>query len=104
MQFGRIITDAREREGLTQKELAARVLKEDGTSISAPYLNDIEHNRRTPSSDHMIEQFADVLDIHSELLYYAARKIPASAYKFKVSEDRVIAAFEAFQRQLRGDK
>jgi transcriptional regulator with XRE-family HTH domain len=104
MKFGRIIASAREREGINQKQLAGRILKEDGRPISPPYLNDIEHNRRTPSSDHMIEQFAEALDIHPELLYYAARKIPASAYKVTAGEDRVIAAFEAFQRVLRADK
>jgi transcriptional regulator with XRE-family HTH domain len=104
MKFGRIIASAREREGLNQRELAALILKEDGEPISPPYLNDIEHNRRTPSSDHMIEQFAEALDIHPELLYYAARKIPASAYKVKVGEDRVIAAFKAFQGVLLAEK
>ena len=39
-----------------------------------------------------------------ELLHYVARKIPASAYKVKAGEDRVIAAFEAFQRALQADK
>ncbi|HEX8178630.1 MAG TPA: helix-turn-helix transcriptional regulator [Pyrinomonadaceae bacterium] len=67
MQFGDIIQDARVKAELKQKELAARILKEDGKHISAPYLNDIERNRRTPSSDHMIEQFSKVLKIRPEL-------------------------------------
>src|ERR1700742_655476 len=100
MTFGRIIADARAREGLTQRDLADLILKEDGNPISAPYLNDIEHDRRTPSSDHMIKQLSEALDLHPELLYFAARKIPASAYKTEVSEDRVIAAFDAFRRVL----
>jgi len=100
MQFGDIIQDARVKAKLKQKELAACIIKEDGEHISAPYLNDIERNRRTPSSDHMIEQFSKVLKISPELLYYAAGKIPAWAYDYRVNEERVITAFEAFKLEL----
>jgi transcriptional regulator with XRE-family HTH domain len=101
--FGKIIIRARKEAGLNQKQLAARIKKEDGEPISPPYLNDIEHDRRTPSSDHMIEQFSRTLQIPAVILYYTARRVPASAYKGKVREERVIAAFEAFQRVLRSD-
>jgi len=100
MEFGDIIEEARIKAGLNQKQLAARIIKQDGEHISAPYLNDIERNRRTPSSDHMIEQFSEVLEIQPELLYYASGKIPAWAYDHKVNEERVIDAFEAFKRVL----
>jgi transcriptional regulator with XRE-family HTH domain len=102
MTFGRIITLAREEASLNQKQLAALIKKENGVSISAPYLNDIEHDRRTPSSDYMINEFSRVLQIPVAVLYYAARRLPASAYKFRVDKERVIAAFEAFHRELRG--
>ena len=46
--FGTIISEARRAAGLSQKELAAKVKKEDGQPISAQYLNDIEHDRRNP--------------------------------------------------------
>ena len=100
MQFGNIIQEAREKAELNQKQLAACIIKEDGKHISAPYLNDIERNRRTPSSDHMIEQFSKVLKISPELLYYAAGKIPPWAYDYRVNEECVIAAFEAFKLKL----
>ena len=58
--FGQAISKARKGLGLSQKELAARVMKEEGGgSISPQYLNDIEHDRRSPTSDHLIKQFAD---------------------------------------------
>jgi transcriptional regulator with XRE-family HTH domain len=44
--FGEIVAQARKRKLLSQKELAALIKKEDGQSISAQYLNDIERNRR----------------------------------------------------------
>lgn len=100
MEFGEIIEEARVKAKLNQKQLAARILKEDGEHISAPYLNDILGGRRTPTSDHMIEQFSKVLNIQPELLYYAAGKIPAWAYDIKADEARVIEAFEAFKQAL----
>ena len=47
--FGGAVASARKALGLSQKELASRVLKEGGTSITPQYLNDIEHDRRSPT-------------------------------------------------------
>lgn len=102
MTFGGVIARARKEANLNQKQLAALIKKEDGVPISSPYLNDIEHDRRTPSSDYMIKEFSRVLQVPAVILYYAARRLPASAYKASVDEERVIAAFEAFQRELSG--
>ena len=49
MTFGEVITQARKDKKLSQKQVAAETLKEDGQAISAQYLNDIEHDRRKPS-------------------------------------------------------
>lgn len=99
MEFGEIIEEARVRAKLNQKQLAARILKEDGEHSSAPYLNDILGGRRTPTSDHIIEQFSKVLKIRPELLYYVARKIPYG-YARKADEELVIDAFDAFKKAL----
>ncbi len=62
---------------LSQKELAAKIMKEeDGTAISPQYLNDIEHDRRSPTSDHLIRQLAAVLEIDEGVLFLLAGKIP----------------------------
>lgn len=100
MKFGEIIEEARVKAELNQKQLAARILKEDGEHISAPYLNDILSSRRTPTSDHMIEQFSKVLNIQPELLYYAAGKIPPWVYDPKADKECVLDAFEAFKQAL----
>src|SRR3546814_2221530 len=74
--FGRQISKARKAKALSQKELAAKIMKEeDGTAISPQYLNDIEHDRRSPTSDHLIRQFAEVLNIDEGVLFLLAGKI-----------------------------
>ena len=51
MTFGEAITRARKDKKLSQKQVAAGTLKEDGQAISAQYLNDIEHDRRNPPAN-----------------------------------------------------
>ena len=48
--FGGAISEARKAKGWALKDLASRVLREDEEAISPQYLNDIEHDRRSPSS------------------------------------------------------
>jgi len=64
--FGRAISSARKTLGLSQKELAAKIKKDDGEAITPQYLNDIEHDRRSPQSDHLVREFARVLKIERE--------------------------------------
>ena len=59
--FGGAISEARKAKGWALKDLASRVLREDKEAISPQYLNDIEHDRRSPSSDRIVQQFADAL-------------------------------------------
>ena len=61
--FGSYISQQRRARGLSQKQLAEEIRREEGGPISPQYLNDIEHDRRSPSSDHMINEFARVLDL-----------------------------------------
>ena len=58
--FGKYVSQTRKQLGLSQKQLAERIEREEGGPISAQYLNDIEHDRRSPSSDHMMQEFARV--------------------------------------------
>ena len=75
--FGRYIADARKKLQMSQKELASQILREeDDEPISPQYLNDIERDRRNPSSDHLIQQFAKVLKIDADYLNYLAGKLP----------------------------
>jgi transcriptional regulator with XRE-family HTH domain len=74
--FGQSISEARKRKNMSQRQLAARIIKDDGRPISPQYLNDFERDRRTPSSDRLIEQLAEVLGISEYVLYHRAGEVP----------------------------
>ena len=101
MGFGQVITDARRRRSLSQKELASRLIKEDGTPISPQYLNDLERDRRNPPNEHLLAQLAEQLDLEREYLYYVAGTYPDDLRPAGTeSPERVAAAFRAFRRAL----
>lgn len=105
MTFGQIISEARKKLGFSQKELAARIKKEDGEQISPQYLNDIERDRRNPPSEFLISQFARELKLSKEYLLAAAGSLPDDL-KEKVSDaspEVVEKAFQVFRRQIRSN-
>ncbi len=104
MTVGQLVRAARRRAGLHQKELAARLVKEDGVSISSPYMNDIEHDRRNPPPPHLLRQIAAVLDISEEYLLFLAGDYPSDlrAEAGMYSPAAVEAAFDAFRETVRG--
>lgn len=99
--FGEMIANGRKRAGLTQRELAARIEMEDGKAISAPYLNDIEHNLRKPPRAHLIDQFASELNLEADLLYFAASRLTPDIEPKDASENEVLAAYRAFRKELK---
>ena len=64
--FGQVLTEARKRAGLTQKEVAERLRREDGRPVDAPYLNAVEHDRRRPPTNFLIEQLAKIVGISAD--------------------------------------
>jgi transcriptional regulator with XRE-family HTH domain len=102
--FGRAISDARRKLGLSQKQLAELVHREEGGSISPQYLNDIEHDRRSPSSDHMVNEFARVLDLSANYLSYLAGRVPAAARRRDATPGEVDRWVQAFRRSPPGKK
>jgi transcriptional regulator with XRE-family HTH domain len=100
--FGTIISAARRAEGLSQKELAAKIKKEDGQVISAQYLNDIEHNRRNPPSEFLIVQFAGLLKLDKDVLILAAGMIPQDLQKLAATQpQKMEEAFKAFRKAMK---
>jgi transcriptional regulator with XRE-family HTH domain len=95
--FGGAISEARKAKGWSLKDLASRVLREDEEPISPQYLNDIEHDRRSPSSDRMVQQFADALGMDPDWLYYLAGRFPEDVRGKKLSEKQVAEAMVAFR-------
>ena len=103
MTFGQIISGARKKLGWSQKELAARIKKEDREQISPQYLNDIERDRRNPPSEYLVSQFARELKLSKEYLLAASGALPEDL-KEQVSGAKpevVERAFQAFRRQIR---
>jgi len=95
--FGGTIARARKEKGLSQKELASRIKRDDGAGISPQYLNDIEHNRRRPSSDSLVRQFAKVLGLEVDYLYYLANRIPEDIRRSRLSPSEVSELMRAFR-------
>ncbi|GGG46455.1 helix-turn-helix transcriptional regulator [Elioraea sp. Yellowstone] len=99
--LGKAIVAARKEKGISQKDLAASVLKDDGSGpISPQYLNDIEHDRRSPSSDHLIRQFARALGVDENYLFVLAGKIPDEVRLKARDPDKVAAAFRNFRKSV----
>lgn len=62
------------------RQLAAKVRKEDGSSISPSYLHDIENNNRIPSAN-IVVQIAKELAYDADKLLALAEKISPEAEK-----------------------
>lgn len=99
--LGQAISAARKAKGLSQKDLAGLIQKDDGSGpISPQYLNDIEHDRRSPNSDHLIRQFEKVLATEEGYLFVLAGKIPDDVRIKARNPAKVAEAFRAFRRSL----
>jgi transcriptional regulator with XRE-family HTH domain len=65
-----------------------------------PYINDLEHDRRHPPENTVIEQLAEVLNVSPDFLYFYARRLPANV-EGDFDEGSIEAAYAAFRRELR---
>ncbi len=104
MTFGQAIARARKDRALSQKELAQRLLKENGSPISPQYLNDIERDRRNAPSPYLLDQFAAELGLPLDYLHYLAGQLPEDVMGGDYGPERVESAFVAFRKTLRGDE
>ncbi len=96
--FGRAIAIARKEKGISQKDLAAAIIKDNGTGpISPQYLNDIEHDRRSPTSDKLIRQFAAAVGLDPDFLFVVAGKIPDEVRRRVRDPAAAASAFRAFR-------
>lgn len=103
--FGGMIATARKKKGLSQRELASRLKKRDSDqeSISAQYLNDIEHDRRNPPSEHFIGQLARELGIPKDRLCLIAGTLPEQDQETisNAPPEVIDSAWTAFRRDIR---
>ena len=99
--FGQAISVARRRQGLSQRELAVCVLKEDDGGVIPPqYLHDIEHDRRSPSSVRLIRQFSSALNIPDDYLSALAGRLPDDIELGTVAQESVVRAFVQFRHAV----
>ena len=94
-RFGREIAAARERRGLRQKELSARL------GISAQYLNDIEHGRRRPLRARLVNRMARELDVDPDILWFRAGRIPPDILHQDPAPESIIPAMRALRETIR---
>jgi len=97
--FGQVIVAARKAAGLTQKAVGARLRRGDGRKVLPPYLNDLEHGRRYPPENEVIEQLAKILNSSADFLYFYARRMPGDINS-DFDESRVEAAYLVFRNEL----
>jgi transcriptional regulator with XRE-family HTH domain len=91
LSFGEYISKVRKSMNKSQKELAIEL------GISPQYLNDIEHDKRTPSSSLLIDNLAMNLKLRSEYLYYLAGRMPEDFKRKKLDEESFNKAWVAFR-------
>src|SRR6266571_5727778 len=99
--FGQIIRDKRQEMGISQKELAAKIKKDNGEPISPQYQNDIEFDRRDPPSESMIEQYAVILKLPKESLILAAGKVPSDLRELAADNpEKTQRALQLFRKKI----
>ena len=99
--FGTMVAEARRAIGMSQKELASKVKKEDGQAISPQYLNDVERDRRNPPAAYLIVQIAAALKLDKDVLCMAAGTIPDDVKKLATTHpEQVQEGFRAFRKKV----
>ena len=93
-RFGLEISQARERMGLKQHELARKI------GISTTYLSDIERGRRRPLRGRMLKRLARDLNLDVDLLWFRAGRIPPEILNTDPSPDRIRQAMNALRAVL----
>ena len=96
---GAVLQARRERE-LSQRELANRVKKPDGTGISAQHLSDIERGRRTPGP-HILWELSAALELDPDYLCFLSGRIPRDLTEGEYDRETVITAMQSLRERLR---
>jgi transcriptional regulator with XRE-family HTH domain len=95
--LGEQIAADRKGQGMTQKDLAAQVLKEDGEAISPQFLNDIERDRRKPSHQ-VLARIAEVLKKNVDEYHLLAGQLPPDLLRGSAEPDRLKEVMRAFRK------
>lgn len=85
------------------KDLAAVITRDDGTAISAQYLNDIEHGRRNPPGEDILRQLAAKLDLETDYLSFHTGRIPSDIMSLSQERLTINTAMELMRTSLAKD-
>src|SRR5690348_7492249 len=96
-----LLAGQRKELGISQKEMASLIKNRDGKPITSAYLNYLEHVRGEPPG-YLLDQFAEVLRISRDVLYFWTRRMPPDIEPGEASPEKVTAAYRAFRRELKG--
>ena len=96
--LGEILARARKERGWSLRELADKVEGESG-NVSPQYLNDLEHNRRTPSES-VIASLAHALKLDEVFLFHLAGRLHPDLANV-TDEQTIKAAYQAFRKTVR---
>jgi len=99
--FGELIAKRRKELGLTQTELAQRIIGRNGTPISQERITDIEHNRYGVPRRPTLEQLARELKLDLDVLYLWGRLIPPDIDPEDVSEEAIQLAWRFFRAAIK---
>ena len=98
--IGEFIVERRKELSLSQKELVALIKIRYGKPLSTPYLSYLENGRGAPP-EYLLDQFARVLRLRREVLYFWTRRMPPEIATGEASLQHLTAAYRAFQRELK---
>jgi transcriptional regulator with XRE-family HTH domain len=98
--LGDLLTARRKELGISQKEMATLIKNRDGKPITSAYLNYLEHDRGEPPG-YLLDQFAEILRIARDVLYFWTRRLPPDVEPGQASPEQVTAAYRAFRRELK---
>lgn len=99
--FGFIIAQARKAKHISQKELATRISKEDGESISPQFINDIERDRRVPA-EFIIGKLSAELNLDKDHLCLLTGVLPKDLAEpiAAAPPETVTNAFRMFRKRI----
>ena len=103
MNFGQYIARKRKEKQMSQTELAMMIIMDGGRPISPQYLNDIEHGRRNPSSDEILDQLAKILEIDNDYLKYLTGRFPTDVLELGLTQEKFVPLFETFRKASKTD-
>jgi len=96
--LGQVIREGRVTKKMTQRQLAEKIKKENGNSITPQYINDIEFDRRTPS-EIITREIAKPLDLDPDFLVLLAGAVPQHILKSGITEQQAKQVVSLFRKK-----